>query len=342
MLNRLLCSIAILPCLAVPVAAQTPKIVHTKTWTAPLTRDGHPNLQGTWRSKSATPLERPKELEGRQFLTDDEIAEFKRRADRIFKDGRSDFAAGDNFFIALLANPEHFKSSTATGDSSTVDREFDNRTSLITDPPDGKLPSYTALGQQRRSAFQAAAGGRNGTGNPEDLNSDQRCITFGVPMLGNNYSNGPNAYYQIVQAENQVMIFTESIHDARIIPMDGRPHLPTNMRTWNGDSRGRWDGNTLVVDTTNFSAKTNFMGAGEDLHLVERFTRVAPDEIHYEIAIDAPNTWTRPWTAMVRLKHSDDMLYEFACHEGNVEIMETMLIGARAPANTAGASTKDE
>jgi len=329
MLNRLLCSIAILPCLLVTGAAQTRKTTVTKTWIVPLTKDGHPDLEGTWRSKSATPLERPKELEGRQFLTDDEVAELKRRADRLFKDGRSDFAAGDKFFLALLANPERFKSSTATSDSSTVDREFDNRTSLITDPPDGKLPPYTTLGGQRLAAFQAAAGGRVATGKPEDLNSDQRCITFGVPMLGNNYSNGPNAYYQIVQAEDQVMIFTESIHDARIIPMDGRPHLPANMRTWNGDSRGRWEGKTLVVDTTNFSATTNFMGAAEDLHLVERFTRVAADEIHYEITIDAPSTWSRAWTAMVRLKQSDDRLYEFACHEGNAEIMETMLTGAR-------------
>jgi hypothetical protein len=210
-----------------------------------------------------------------------------------------------------------------------VEREFDNRTSLITDPPDGRIPAYTPLGQKRRAAFLAALGGRNFPDGPEALTPDQRCITFGVPRIGSNYSAGNAAYYQIFQTPDQVVFFMEAIHEARVIPLDGRPHLSPSMRTWSGDARGRWDGNTLVVDTTNFSAKTNFLGAGEDLHLVERFTRVAPDEIHYEITVDAPSTWTRPWTAMIRLKRTEEMLYEFTCHEGNAEIMETMLSGAR-------------
>jgi hypothetical protein len=327
MLNRLLSSIAILSCLAIPAVAQPAK--GTKAWTAPLTRDGHPDLQGNWLNKSATPLERPKQLEGRQSLTDDEVAELTKRAERIFKDGRSDFGAGDNVFLAALANPDQFKNPNSTGDSSFIDREFDNRTSLIIDPPDGRIPPYTPLGQRRRTADLLAAGARNAPAGPEDLTAEQRCLSFGLPRLGGNVGAGNFGYYQIFQTPDHVVFFMEAIHDARVIPLDGRPHVPPNIRTWNGDSRGRWEGNTLVVDTTNFSAKTNFLGAAEDLHLVERFTRVAPDEIRHEITIDAPSTWTRPWTVMIRLKHTEDKIYEFACHEGNAPIVETMLTGAR-------------
>jgi hypothetical protein len=145
--------------------------------------------------------------------------------------------------------------------------------------------------------------------------------------VGSIFSANPYAHSQIVQTADHVVYFWETGHEARIIPLDGRPHLAPGIRTWEGDSRGRWEGNTLVVDTTNFSAETNFLGAGEDLHLSESFTRVAPDEIRYEVTVDAPATWTRPWTAMVRLKRTEEKLYEFACHEGNAQIMETMLSG---------------
>jgi len=329
MLHRLPSSIAILLCLATPGAAQPPSNGRTTTWTAPLTRDGHPDLQGVWLNKSATPLERPKELEGRTFLTDEEVAWLRKRAERIFsKDGRSDFAAGDGVFLAALSNPDTYKNPNATGDSSLVDREFDNRTSLIIDPPDGRIPPYTPLGQQRRATDLAAFLARNSPARPQDLTLEQRCISFGVPRLGGNISAGGFGYYQIFQTRNYLVFYMEAIHDARIIPLDGRPHLPPSIRTWEGDSRGRWEGNTLIVDTTNFSSKTNFLGAGEDLHLTERFSRVAPDEIRQEITVDAPATWTHPWTVMVRLKRSDDKIFEFACHEGNVPIMETMLSGA--------------
>ncbi|HMD50320.1 MAG TPA: hypothetical protein VKG79_14520 [Bryobacteraceae bacterium] len=322
MQNRLLTSIAILACSAALVAAQSPT---KKPWTAPLTHDGHPDLQGNWLSKSATPLERPKQLEGRESLTDGEVAELTRRAERIFKDGRSDAATGDNVFLAALADTTVFKSVTATGDSTNVDREFDNRTSLITDPPDGKIPPYTPAGRERRAKQTAAILSTNHPASARDLTAEQRCITFGVPRLGGNLGAGVFGAYQIVQTRDHVVFFMEAIHEARIIPLDGRPHLAPNIRTWEGDSRGRWEGNSLIVDTTNFSANTNYLGAGEDLHLVERFTRVAPDELRYEITIDAPNTWTKPWSAMVRLKKTEEKMYEFACHEGNAPTMETML-----------------
>jgi hypothetical protein len=325
MLSRLLKTVAIVACLATIAPAQTPA---KKPWTAPLAQDGHPDLEGNWVNKSATPLERPKELEGRPTLTDTEVAELKKRADRIFGGGRSDDALGDSFFTVVLANPERHTSASATEDSLIVDREFDNRTSLIIDPPDGKLPPYTTVGRQRRAGHAAQAMATNARSSPRDLSIEQRCLAFGVPRVGSIFGANPYAHSQIVQTPDHVVYFWETGHETRIIPLDGRPHLPPRVRTWEGDSRGRWEGKTLVVDTTNFSSQTNFLGAGEDLHLIERFTRVAPEEIRYEVTVDAPATWTKSWTAMVRLKRTEEKLYEFACHEGNAEIMETMLSGA--------------
>ena len=326
MLIKLLSSFAFLTGLATVVWAQTPA---AKSWTAPLAQDGHPDLEGNWINRSATPLERPKEFEGRPTLTDDEVAGLKKRADRIFAGGRSDDALGDSFFQVVLANPDRFQSPSATEDSLVVEREFDHRTSLITDPPDGKLPPYTDRGRQRRAERVAQATATQTVSRPQDLTLDQRCLAYGVPRLGSIFNAPPYAFTQIIQTPAHLLYFWETGSAARIIPLDGRPHLPSAIGTWEGDSRGRWEGATLVVDTTNFSAKANFLGAGDDLHLTERFTRVAPDEIRYEVKVDAPKTWTKPWSAMVRLKRTDQKLYEFACHEGNADIMETMLRGAQ-------------
>ncbi|HLG98344.1 MAG TPA: hypothetical protein VKX49_18655 [Bryobacteraceae bacterium] len=310
-------------------------------WVGPRTAFGQPDLQGVWLNRSAAPLERPKELQGRTALTDAEVAEFRRRADRLFKYGHNDYAAGDNLFRAVLTNPEHYKSQTATGTSEDmVPWEFDNRTSLITDPPDGRIPPYTLEGQRRQTAAAEAAAGSNFPAGPQDLTPSQRCITFGVPRLGGTFSSGQYAYMQIVQAPGYVVLFFETIHDARIIPLDGRPHLPQNVRTWNGDSRGHWEGGTLVVDTTNFSTHSNFLGSAENLHLIERFTRIAPQEIRYELTIDDATTWTRPWSAMIRLKLTEEKLYEFACHEGNAQTEAGMLLRAHAEQKAAGASSE--
>ena len=292
--------------------------------------DGHPDLQGVWLNNSATPLERPKALEGRQSLTDEEVAELRKRADRLFKDPTADFAAGDAVFLAALADIDHFKSTTATGTTfEMIEREFDNRTSLIVDPPDGRIPSLTAEGERRRAA--AIAIRQRPFEGPEDLNHVERCLTYGVPRLsGTNTGAGPLGYYQFVQTPSYVVLFHEAVHEARIISLDGRPHLAASVRQWQGDSRGHWEGQTLVVDTTNFSAKNNFMGSSDRLHLVERFTPVALDRIDYQITIDDPTTWTAPWTAVIRLKRSTDRLFEYACHEGNHEIIRNMLAGARA------------
>jgi len=311
--------------------AESQKTAATKAWTPPLAPDGQPDLQGVWHSNSATPLERPKALEGRQFLTDGEVADLRKQADRLFRDGsgNSDFAGGDNFFLAAFANLELYKNPNSTSSSVEMDdREFDNRTSLIVDPPDGKIPALTPEAQQKRAAAQEA--GRRPPAGPEDFNNALRCITFGVPRLGGNFGVGIYGYYQIVQTRGYVVLITEAIHAARIIPLDGRPHLPQSIRQWHGDSRGRWEGKTLVVDTTNFSPKSNFMGSAESLHVVERLTRVAPDMINYEITINDPATWTKPWSAVIRLRQTPDKIYEFACHEGNYDVMRGMLVGARA------------
>jgi hypothetical protein len=301
-----------------------------KAWTPPLTRDGHPDLQGIWLNNAATPLERPKALEGRQYLTDDEVAELKKRAARLFSDGSADFGGGDNVFLAALANVDRYKAAGTTGSSvEMIEREFDNRTSLIVDPVDGRMPALTAEGRQRQVAL-ARSKQPPGPAGPEEFASDIRCITFGTPRVGGNYAAGHFGYYQIVQTPGYLILTTEAIHEARIIPLDGRAHLPAQIRMWNGDSRGRWEGNTLVVDTTNFSARSYALGSAERLHLVERFTRVAPDTINYDVTFDDATTWARPWTVAMRLRHTEEQIYEFACHEGNYNVMRGMLGGARA------------
>jgi hypothetical protein len=300
----------------------------SKKWTAPRTPDGHPDLQGTWLIRTATPLERPKALEGKALLTDEEVATLKARADQIFKNGSSDFAAGDAVFLAALSGPDRFTSVTSThGSEDMIEREFDHHTSLVTDPADGHIPPLTPEGRRRREAAAAAARRADG---PEDLDNAFRCISWGVPRLGGRYGAGDLSYYQIVQTPGTVVLFMETGHEARIIPMDGRSHLAAGTRQWGGDSRGRWDGDTLVVDTVNFSPKNNFMGSAEHLHLIERFTRVSEDTITYQMTFDDPTTWARGWTAEMPLKRTEQTLYEYACHEGNFPLMTSVLSGAHA------------
>jgi hypothetical protein len=330
--------------LPVPVAGQTraateqaKKAAATKTWTPPLTPYGQPDLQGVWVNNSSTPVERPKALEGKQFLTDEEVAELRKRADRLFDEGHSDFAAGDNIFLAALANPDRYVNPNSTDSSrGMVKKEFDNRTSLITDPPDGKIPSLTPQAQKR----QADAARPRLPQGPEDLTNALRCVTYGVPRLGGRFADPDFGRYAILQAPGYVVLMMESIHDARIVPLDGRPHLPPGLHRWNGDSRGRWEGHTLVVDTTNFSPQSNFLGSAEHLHLIERFTRVASDTIAYEFTVDDPTTWTKPWTVSIRLRPTEDQIYEFACHEGNFDIMHGILLGARAEEKAAEEAAK--
>jgi hypothetical protein len=317
----LVISFAVAP-MSVGVRGQSP----SKPWKPVRTPDGRPDLQGTWIIRTATPLERPKALEGKALLTDEEVATLKARADQIFKNGTSDFAAGDAVFLAALAGPDRFTSVTSThGAEDMIDREFDHHTSLVIDPPDGHIPALTAEGRRRREVAAAAARRADG---PEDLDNAFRCISWGVPRLGGRYGAGDLSYYQIVQTPSYVVLFMETGHEARVISLDGRPHLTAFAGQWGGDSRGHWEGDTLVVDTINFSTKNNFMGSAEHLHLIERLTRSAEDTITYQMTFDDPTTWTRTWTAEVPLKRTEQPLYEYACHEGNFPLMTSVLSGA--------------
>jgi hypothetical protein len=288
----------------------------------PLARDGHPDLQGNWTNKFATPLERPIELGDKASLTDEEVAELNAWSARSFKEGRVMVVPSGRALLTLLNDPSRFDSAATYDPAFFTQLEFEKRTSLITDPQNGRLPAYTRGGEQRRDSKPPAPAAVT------DLPLDTRCITFGMPRIAGiagTPSASVYAYYQLVQTRDDIVFFMEAIHEARVIPLDGRPHLPPSIRSWDGDSRGRWDGDTLVVDTTNFRAETNFLGAGENLRLIERFRLAAPDELDYEIRVDDASTWTRPWTAMIRMKRTNERLYEFGCHEGNAEIIKGIL-----------------
>jgi len=313
--------------LAIVVAAAVANLSAQKAqWKAPRTVDGQPDLQGTWANNNATPLERPAELAGKATLSEAEVAMLKARSARLFS-GDGDAAFGDQLFVALLTNPDKFVSSDGrTGDYNQFwlpDRVFDNRTSLITDPPDGRIPALVS-GAQGRIAAEAAARPVLPRG-PEDRSMSERCITFGVPRTQPAYMS----YYDIVQSKDAVVFRMETIHDARVIPLDGRPHPSKKIRSILGDSRGHWEGDTLVVDTTNFSSQSNFRGAHQNLHLIERFTRVSPSRLEYSFTVSDDTTWSRPWTAMIPLERSRAPMYEYACHEGNLGLAG-ILSGTRA------------
>jgi hypothetical protein len=299
-----------------------------QSWTPARNGFGQPDLEGVWLSNAATPLERPKALEGRDRLTDAEVAEFKRRAARLFaEDGGSDFAVGDGIFQALLTNPTRYTNPNAThGSDGMIDLMFDNRTSLVINRPDGRLPQVTPEGRKRQ---QAAAAAFQRPLVPADVGTALRCVSWGVPRVGGRYGSGDLSYYQIIQAPDHVVLYAETGHEARVIPLDGRPHVNAGLTQWNGDSRGRWDGTILVVETRNFSTKSFFMGAAERLTLVERFTRTGPDAIQYQVTVTDPTTWAEPWSAMLPLQRRQETLYEFACHEGNFHLMRGMIDGAR-------------
>ncbi|HJZ73083.1 MAG TPA: hypothetical protein VKE51_15165 [Vicinamibacterales bacterium] len=296
-------------------------------WTVSRLPDGHPDFQGVWANNTVTPLQRPKQWEGKTRLTDAEVADLQKFAAQIAEnDGDAQF--GDSFILAVLnkiAKPISYDPGTGNYNQFwIVDRDWhDRRTALITDPADGKIPPMTPEAQKRRAA-ELEHRKAHAFEDPEVFPLGERCVNFGVPRLQAAY----NSYLQIVQTPNYVMIMNEMAHDARVIPLDGRPHLDPHIRVWNGDPRGRWDGDTLVIDTTNFSPKSDFMGAHENLHLTERITRVSRDVLDYQFTVDDPTTWTAPWTAMIPLRYKNELIYEYACHEGNDAIPD-MLRGHR-------------
>jgi hypothetical protein len=293
-----------------------------KTWTPPHTADGQPDLQGVWTNATITPLERPADLAGKTSFTPAEAAAYEKRVveNANVDRRRSDISAD----VGLAYNEAWWDRGTHV--VKTL------RTSLIVDPADGKLPALTPDGERRAAALAEQRRSHPADG-PENRSLSERCIlwaTAGPPMMPGPYNDN----YQILQAPGYVAIVVEMIHDVRIIPLDARPHLPPNVRQWLGDSRGHWEGNTLVVETTNFTAKTRFRGASENMRLTERFTRTDPDTILYEYTVNDPATWTKPWTAQVTMAKSDSRVYEYACHEGNYG-MTGILTGARAEENNS-------
>ena len=296
------------------------------SWTAPKTPFGHPDLQGVWANNNATPLQRPEVLGDREFLTDEELAALQSRANELFALDGGDAAFGDSVFTAALNDAKDFTSrDRATGNYNQfwlVERDWNNRTSLVIDPPNGRLPETTQAAKMR-AADRSTRRGRHAAWT-DDRSLGERCVSFGAPRLGAGY----NSYYQLFQTPDHVVVLMEMAHDARIIPLDGRPHVDDDIRQWLGDSRGYWDGDTLVVETRNYSPLANFQGAAEHVEITERFTRVSEDVLQYEITANDSTTWARPWTAMIPLRSSPDSLYEYACHEGNIG-MEGILAGAR-------------
>ena len=297
------------------------------TWKAPRTVDGQPDLQGVWANNAVTPLERPRQLANKPVLTDAELADLKRRAANVLDGGDAQFGA-DLFEAALVAQERSKSYDPTTGNYNQawmVERTWENRTSLIVDPPDGRVPPPTAQARARQDARRATRV-NSAADSWEDRSLGERCITFGINKL---IGAGYNSNIQIFQARDYVVVEMEMIHDVRIIPLDGRPHVPRAIGQWLGDSRGRWEGETLVVESTNFSPKFEFRGASRDLTVKERFTRVGPNTLKYEVTYEDPSTWTRPWTVVVNMARTSDHMYEYACHEGN-HAMAGILAGARA------------
>src|SRR4051812_10347813 len=311
--------------IAVPVAGQrsATQPAASINSTAPRTADGHPDLQGVWFFGTLTPLQRPDNLAGRTHLTDEEIAVIEERA------------GNRKETFGLFPDDAHYS--------------FDKRTSLVVDPPDGKVPAMTPAGQQRQDVRSAA---RRAVENPEDLPVYERCIlgfNAGPPIIPGGY----NQNIQLVQTRDYLVINTEMVHTARIVPLDGRPRLPAHLRQWSGDSRGRWEGDTLVITSTNFmSVGTGTLmldgnrarpGIGwspdENLTLTERFKRVDNDTLIYEFTINDPTVWTKPWTVSLPMTRSDQHIYEYACHEGNHD-MGNILSGARAVEKAGDAAVK--
>ena len=292
---------------------------------APRTAWGHPDLQGTWTNVTATPLERPPDLAGKSVLTEEERAERFRQFTRE-------------------TTTDTVPRVGSTGSHNEYWRERGvllRRTSLLVDPPDGRLPPLTPEGRRVRDGLATAWKTAPADG-PESRDLFERCVTRGLPgtMMGNFYNHN----YEILQTPDHVVVLAEMIHDARIIPLDGRPHVDPRIGQWLGDSRGRWEGDTLVVETTNLRAVDQStisrglgvitLGTSAAARVVERFTRRGPDAIDYRVTVDDPTIYTAPWTAAVPMTTREGPLFEYACHEGNYG-MTGILAGHRAEERAA-------
>jgi hypothetical protein len=333
---RTLCVVATTGALAGLIAAALMgSVTSAQAPAAPKTPWGDPDLQGTYSSEAelSVPFERQAQYGDRRFLTDAEYAQRRAQADKQLVSDNADF----DLETADRSNAGAVGSATSPPPHWLERGKVSRRTSLVIDPPDGRLPP---LAQSRPAGGRGRGAGGAGTfaglgafggtaifNGPEDLSLWERCISRGIP--GAMFPTVYNANMRIVQAPGAVAITYEMIHDTRVIPIGSSAHVGTAIRGYHGDARGRWEGNTLIVDTTNFSDKTNFRGSRETLHIVERFAREG-DEIHYEVTVDDSTVWTKPWTAALTLaRQPDDALFEYACHEGN-NSMRNILSASRA------------
>jgi hypothetical protein len=289
--------------------------------------DGKPDLQGTWSFATVTPLERPNDLAGKAFFTEAEAAAYEKEVvSRNNKDRRDGTAEAD---VGRAYNDFWWDSGTKVVKT--------RRTSLVVDPPNGKIPPMLPAARERQQERTSANRGHEFDG-PENRPLPERCLILqgaGPPITPTAYNNN----VQIVQGDGYVALLIEMGHETRIIPTDGRPHLPSTVRLWKGDPRGHWEGDTLVVETTNFSSKNSFRGASDNMKLIERFRRLDAETLMYQFTVDDPATWARPWTVEIPVTKSQGQLFEYACHEGNYG-MAGALAGARKEEREAEQSRK--
>ena len=314
--RRVSSSVRVLVLLAVYLAGAWTSLA-AQRWTPSRLPWGDPDFEGVWTSDNnfSVPLERPAEVADKEFLDGKELEHALASRAKLIA------AVADGGVVG--AGPSHwYENLTARS----------RRSSLIIDPPNGRLPAMTAAAKARAAAAAAARQGRGPSDSWTDRSLWDRCITVGLPSVM--FPTGYNNNVQILQAPGYVTITHEMMHDTRIIPLDGRPHLPPAIRHYMGDSRARWDGDTLVVDVTNFHPGTSYRGSADTLHLIERYTRTGPGAMRYEVTIDDPHTFERPWTAVLDLEPQENM-YEYACHEGNLGLAN-ILRAARLEEQTAG------
>jgi len=341
MSHRLLASVAALAAVVmVLLFAQAPAVGQApspttkaptagKVGTPPRTPDGKPDLQGIWSNGTLTPFERPKGLGTKEFYTDEEFAEQAKRIREV--------EVGEEGDPGEAANGLRYNLSLYGFDLTKAKFAWNKRTSLIVGP-EGVVPPMLPEAV-KRNADRAAKNKGHEFDSHENRPLQERCVLMGqerIPMVpGVNDNN----LLQIAQAPGWVTLLHETNHHTRVVPTDARPHISQNIRQWQGDSVGRWEGNTLVVDTTNFTGLTaNFRGSGEKLHLVERFTRVSDDTLMYQFTVEDPTTWAKPWTAEVPMTKTQGPVYEWACHEGNNMIVN-ILQGARVEDEEAARKT---
>jgi hypothetical protein len=306
----------------------------TAPYTPPKTPWGEPDLQGTYSNRTITPFERPANVKGREFFTPEEVAELEKRAGE--QSGDEERSKGTRGDVERAYNDFWWDRGT---------KVTTPRTSLVVDPPDGRVPPQTEEARKRaaeegkRPASRSAGVGGRGTDSWLDRSLFERCITRGMPgaMSPTAYNNN----YRITQAPGVVAIQIEMLGGTRVIPTDGRRHLASSMRQWMGDSVGHWEGDTLVVETTNFTDKVLYRGAAENLHLVERFTRVGPNAVDYRVTVSDPTTFTRPFTIAIPYVDIGEQMFEYACHEGNYG-MEGILSGAREEERQAAEAGKSK